>query len=206
MAFAFVLVRSLSFGAHATCAVKAQLTGQEIAQCTGYTTNQQHKRLCGRYLSRKLVAEATRCALHQVQIAHEKGRAPQVLGPKRLNLSLTYSDTHAVAVVSAAPVGIDAETIRPLDDLDTLIEAMCHSSERKWLDALSPEARLKVFYKIWTSKEAVLKALGEGLSIEPCRIALCGQTGTMSFDGCETDWTAQFLSESGGDVVCIAKL
>ena len=129
-----------------------------------------------------------------------------ILGTSNFCLSLSYSGTRAVAAIANGPIGVDAETIRPLDDLDTLIAETCHCSEQVVLNGTDPTDRLRKFYEIWTGKEAYLKALGAGLSIAPERISLSEHPGRVFLDGCDTGWSVYFFCEMGGEVVSIAKL
>lgn len=81
---------------------------------------------------------------------------------------LQFSIAHSGAMVWTAfchghPVGIDVEQMRPLPDL-AQIAAMLHPAERQAITRCSPHDT-SAFYRCWTRKEAVLKALGQGLSI-----------------------------------------
>ncbi len=71
------------------------------------------------------------------------------------------------------PVGVDLETIsRPIGDLDALIGTACTAHEQACLAALPPALRHRHFLTIWTGKEAVLKGLGLGLSVDPRDVAV----------------------------------
>ncbi|TLY37036.1 MAG: 4'-phosphopantetheinyl transferase superfamily protein [Nitrospirae bacterium] len=71
--------------------------------------------------------------------------------------SLSHKCRYVAAVVSSSPVGIDIEEIRPrADDLMAYI-----ADEQEW--ALAARRDWKTFFRYWTAKEAVLKAVGIGL-------------------------------------------
>ena len=61
-----------------------------------------------------------------------------------------------------APVGIDVEEERDIPDLPDLA-AQLHPEEQADLRLLPLHRRKTAFYRCWTRKEAVLKALGTGL-------------------------------------------
>lgn len=206
MSFSSVRFAALPFASLSTDALRAQLTDQEIAQCADYASGERHKHLCGRLLCRQIVSEATGCPLGEAPVAHDGDRGPTILGTSNLCLSLSYSGTRAVAAIANGPIGVDAETIRHLDDLDTLIAETCHCSEQAVLNGLDPTDRLRKFYEFWTGKEAFLKGLGAGLSIAPERISLSEHPGCVFLDGCKTRWSVYLMGEIGGEVVSLAKL
>ena len=83
-----------------------------------------------------------------------------------LEFNLSHSDRYAlIALSDAGAVGVDIERAR--DDVDAvrLAERFFSKSEANVV-ATAGERTLEVFYSIWTQKEALVKALGEGLSIE----------------------------------------
>lgn len=79
------------------------------------------------------------------------------------NLSHCTSSV-AIALVEStdkSAVGVDVECFREMDDLESMIEMVCHPDEKQQLDIC--DDRSKGFFKLWTAKEALLKACGSGL-------------------------------------------
>ncbi len=63
-------------------------------------------------------------------------------------------------------VGIDVEEIRPIDDLLSIARSQYTPQEYAFILA-QPSGRLeRAFFRCWTRKEAYVKALGKGLSIQ----------------------------------------
>jgi 4'-phosphopantetheinyl transferase len=87
--------------------------------------------------------------------------APAHRSPLRFNASHS-GDIVLVAFAVEREIGVDIETIRPLDDLDGLVRSAFSAQERSGIFAAAD--RLASFYAAWTRKEAVVKALGVGLS------------------------------------------
>jgi 4'-phosphopantetheinyl transferase len=87
--------------------------------------------------------------------------APEREAPFRFNVAHS-GDVVLVAVALDREVGIDVEAIRPIDDLDSLVRATFSEREQRGISA-APD-RLASFFATWTRKEAVVKALGQGLS------------------------------------------
>jgi 4'-phosphopantetheinyl transferase len=95
----------------------------------------------------------------------EKNTAGAPLPSNGLYWSVTHKPDNVAAVVAPRPVGIDIEALRPCNpSLHRRI-----ADEREW--ALAPERSDRFFFRFWTAKEAVLKAVGTGLTgLERCRI------------------------------------
>ncbi|WP_300035375.1 4'-phosphopantetheinyl transferase superfamily protein [uncultured Roseobacter sp.] len=72
--------------------------------------------------------------------------------------------TALIAVSQGAEIGLDFEIRRPVPELFG-IARMFHPAERQLLSHVPASERLDWFYRIWTRKEAVLKAIGTGLSV-----------------------------------------
>ncbi|WP_094854340.1 4'-phosphopantetheinyl transferase family protein [Bordetella genomosp. 10] len=95
----------------------------------------------------------SRAALRQAG-AGTRGDAPRAW-------SLSHSDGHAL--VARAPagwrVGVDLERRRPRD-VAALAQWCCDAGEQAHLAALPEARRLAFFYRLWTLKEAFIKAAG----------------------------------------------
>lgn len=98
--------------------------------------------------------------------------APTQGGPMP-SFNLTHTRGFAAcAVRRGAPVGIDAEDIRRPVEAAAIAARWYTPSERRLLDRLPAERRTEMFFRIWTLKEAIVKATGHGLRIEPQRFAV----------------------------------
>jgi 4'-phosphopantetheinyl transferase len=80
----------------------------------------------------------------------------------RFNLSHT-SGKALIGVVLGRELGIDIERHRPMDDLDGMAETVMSSTELEQWQSLPAHDRKPAFYRLWTRKEAYLKAIGLGL-------------------------------------------
>lgn len=98
------------------------------------------------------------------------GREPDI----RFNVSHS-SDLALFAFAQQHEVGIDVEYIRALDDLDALIAQVCTPEEQAELDAVSADQRTHAFFRLWTYKEACMKAAGMGLLVIPNQIQAAGR-------------------------------
>jgi len=97
--------------------------------------------------------------------AHGK---PYVTRPATaLEFSLSHGGGLAVVAVSrAGPVGVDTERLLQ-DGAAREIASALHPLEREEIAATHPVARRALVTRLWTRKEAYLKAIGTGLAREP---------------------------------------
>jgi 4'-phosphopantetheinyl transferase len=90
----------------------------------------------------------------------------------RLHFNLTHCHNLAAIILSThGPVGIDVEETSRAPDLLECVETFCHPLEITTLPT-SPTPRANELLRLWTHKEAVLKALGTGLSQPPQQIRI----------------------------------
>lgn len=83
-----------------------------------------------------------------------------------LHFNLSHSDdTLLLAVCNFADIGVDLEVIKPRHHLENLVERCFSPRESAYWHALSGEERLQVFFRLWTKKEAFVKAVGRGLAL-----------------------------------------
>lgn len=85
-------------------------------------------------------------------------------GDARLGFNLAHSGSCAlVAVARRRRVGIDLEAVRELPELDGIVQRHFSAREGRELRALAPDRRREAFFRGWARKEAVAKAVGDGL-------------------------------------------
>ncbi len=95
----------------------------------------------------------------------EKDENGAPLPSNGIHWSLTHKSAFVAAVCSPHPVGIDIERLRQVSR--GLEERLASPAE--W--DLAPTVDRSLFFRYWTAKEAVLKAVGKGLTgLSRCRI------------------------------------
>ena len=97
----------------------------------------------------------------------EYGKPELVDSQNHDGLQFNTSHSHGMALVTVSrgrAVGVDVEWIRPLPDLEALIETCLSTDEQRQIAACSGGRRREAFFNCWTCKEAVLKVRGQGLS------------------------------------------
>jgi 4'-phosphopantetheinyl transferase len=94
---------------------------------------------------------------------------PSVVTP-RVSAGLSFNASHSgtcavIAVARSGRIGIDVERLHPLVEAESIAARFFAANEAAALAALHPRDRVEGFFNAWTRKEAVVKALGGGLSI-----------------------------------------
>ncbi len=85
--------------------------------------------------------------------------------PAAISFNVSHGGRHGlIAVAPSGRLGVDVEERAARRDLDGLIGTAFAPNERADLAALRGSRKLHAFYRVWTMKEALLKALGTGLS------------------------------------------
>jgi 4'-phosphopantetheinyl transferase len=83
-----------------------------------------------------------------------------------LEFNITHSgELMLVALTTDRNVGIDVERIRPMADIRRMIELYFSPGDFEELSSYNESERLAAFFCGWTRKEALLKAIGEGLQL-----------------------------------------
>jgi 4'-phosphopantetheinyl transferase len=116
------------------------------------------RKLLGEYLGER--AERLRFAegLHgKLALAHTSAS---------LHFNVSHSGTRALLVFATdRAVGVDIERVESRKDALDLVPSVFTPDERARLQRTPPDERIAMFYRLWTGKEAFLKAAGGGLSI-----------------------------------------
>ncbi|MFG2052731.1 4'-phosphopantetheinyl transferase family protein [Micromonospora sp. NPDC048930] len=122
-----------------------------------------------RELTRRLLRRAGGALLDRAEaeigVRRTPGGRPEVYVPDGRTLPVSVSHVDGLVVVAArpgGPVGVDVERRRTLPAV-ALAERWYHPAEAAWLRARDGAGRELDFLRLWTAKEAVGKALGDGL-------------------------------------------
>jgi len=84
---------------------------------------------------------------------------------RSLEFNLSHSGNLAIYAFSwGRRLGIDLERVRPMPDEDRFADRFFSARESALVRSLAGDGKLAAFFTIWTCKEAVLKADGDGLA------------------------------------------
>lgn len=116
----------------------------------------------GRGRVRELLARRLACEPADVDFVYSKhGKPALASGTLHFNLSHAHG-LAALALSNDFEVGIDIERVRPIEE--GIAQRFFSPAELAGLNALPVKDQLAGFFRCWTRKEAIVKAIGEGLS------------------------------------------
>lgn len=160
---------------------------------------------------RELLAErlgAPPRALRFGASAHGRPVLAAPAGAPAFAFNVSHSGAHALlALSSAREVGIDVELLTQGADWCALSAVACTQAERATLACLPDASRARAFVRIWTAKEAVLKAVGVGIAedLQSFSIDPREDGGAATVPGAHADALRfHWLDELPGATACVA--
>jgi 4'-phosphopantetheinyl transferase len=188
------------------------LSAEEQRRAERLYFERDRQRFVGRRVAlRMILAEYLDVRPNQVQIVVGADGKPVVVTDRAdIRFSCSHSSGSALVAISfGTDVGVDVERSRALPELDEM--ARLNYSEDEWLELqrMTGSARQHDFFRLWTAKEAVLKATGDGLRRQLDSVLLCGAHGPDSqvarIDGdASRRWLVAWFSPESGYVACVA--
>ena len=119
---------------------------------------------------RALLCERLSCGNEELAFeSAEHGKPYAVVrgAPAGIQFNMSDSEAHGlIAIAPAGRVGVDVEERSVERDIDGLAETVFGRDEQAHVAAARGQARVHRFYRLWTMKEALLKALGTGLALD----------------------------------------
>ena len=111
--------------------------------------------------ARQRLSEAAGVSPLEVGIIHDEKGKPLWKGGS-LSVSFSHSGSYIAVAVGREAVGVDVEKKRKA--VPAVAKRWFRPEENALLETLSEPERTRLFFRLWTMKEAALKYAGEGLS------------------------------------------
>lgn len=136
------------------------------ARCFLFAENRRHY-VIGRGWLRVLLGRYLDMAPARLEFRYGARGKPYLLPPAStapVCFNLAHTESLAlVAVTRDQAVGVDVERVRPVADAEAVAARYFSPREQHELRVLPPGARAETFLRLWTGKEACMKAVGCGL-------------------------------------------
>ena len=130
----------------------------------------------------------------------------------RVHFNSAHSeDLFLTAASRICPLGVDVERIRLIENTDDLVkQLLCTTEELAW-SKVAESQKVSAFFRLWTCKEACLKATGEGITGRLQEVAvtfLPGEPARLlrppAMPIPNEDWTLRELEPAGNFAAALA--
>jgi len=99
------------------------------------------------------------------ELAVDAAGKPFLRGSQNLHFNISHAGDYVVCAVAGCPVGIDIEA-ETIIDCEGIARFAYNAADHRAWRAQPPEDKLAYFYRLWTLKESLSKAVGLGLSLD----------------------------------------
>jgi 4'-phosphopantetheinyl transferase len=142
------------------------LSSDELSRANRFRFARDRERfIAAHVMLRSVLARYMGVAPELLQFQAAAHGKPHLAGASPVSFNLSHSgELTAVAVSRGRQVGIDVEQVREVDDIDRVCRLIASPAEERCFRQLPEASRAVAFFSCWTRKEAVVKAMGAGLS------------------------------------------
>ncbi len=157
---------------------------------------ERHRRrfVVGRAATREIVGRCAEIEPRRVAFEYGPHGKPALAGGGGIEFNVSHSGDRAfIAVVRGRTVGGDIEVRRDVPDADAIARRFFNEREAAWIRDSDGTAKSDAFLRLWTRKEAYVKAVGGGLSIPLDGVDVFGGAGAagpvLTADDGAATWT-----------------
>jgi len=145
---------------------RALLAADEQARLSRFRFEaDQQKYAIGRGLLRTLLAPYLARPAQDIRFAYNDAGKPFLADHPDIAFNLAHAgDLLLLGIRRHAPLGVDVEFIRPVEDMTRLAATYFSPDETRLIASAALESQPALFYRAWVRQEALLKALGQGFS------------------------------------------
>ena len=190
---------------------RALLSGDERARADRFVYDRHRRRYTvAQAHLRRVLAELTGTPPDEIGFRFGRHGKPFLPGGPSFNQSHS-EERIVIAVAAAGRLGVDIEGIREVKHMLALADKNFAADESARLRAAPARERLALFFRLWTRKEAFLKALGVGLthslrsfSVDPSPRAVRGLLAAGNLPEDPAEWHLGGVPCSAGAEAALA--
>lgn len=153
------------------------LDNSELERRNGFVHSTARRRftLC-RAVLREIVCCNLNCRNDELSFAVSRfGKPFACVGgtPADISFNVSHGGRHGlIAVAQQGQIGVDVEERNTGRKLDSYISTLFAPGERAELERSQGNKKVELFYRLWTMKEALVKAAGDGLTLDTCEFEI----------------------------------
>ena len=153
---------ALSDGAELMPRLRGLLEPAELERATRYRLPDDQLRFgCTRGLLRVLLARYTNQPPDRIEFVPGVNRKPELRWPGGWHFNVSHSGNWILIAIGKVRVGVDLEWVKPDFAFHDLMPSSFSPAEQQYIDACANTRQC--FYRLWTRKEALVKATGKGI-------------------------------------------
>jgi 4'-phosphopantetheinyl transferase len=162
-----VVAASLSAGPDELEQLTRVLSADERERAARYRWERDRRKfIVGRGRLRHELGARLGRAADEIRFRYGANGKPGLDGDRGLSFNLSHSDDlMLVAICNGHDVGVDVERLRPFPEMAGVASEFLTRAELDRLSSVDEAERLVTVYRMWTRREAWLKARGVGLSV-----------------------------------------
>jgi 4'-phosphopantetheinyl transferase len=159
---------SLDFGSDALAPLLPLLSTEERQRADAFLLPAPRKQfIFARAALRTVLARYLGSPPEACRFETNRWGKPSLSPASDLRFNLSHAGDQAlIAVARGFDIGVDIERHRPLEDIAAMARMVMCAHEFSFWAALPIAEQTTSFYRVWTCKEAVSKAIGRGLSVD----------------------------------------
>lgn len=114
-----------------------------------------------RALLKLILARHTGLKLSEIKIEKDKNKKPYLPSQGSLHFNLSHAKDYAIIAIGNSAIGVDLEYLNRDFDFAEILHNSFSGREKQLI--LAANNKTEAFFKLWTRKEAVVKATGKGI-------------------------------------------
>lgn len=120
----------------------------------------------GRAMLRSVLAGHLGIAQSSIDLKTSEYGKPQLADESvGVHFNLSHSgELVLLALARGMEIGVDVEQLRPVKRRDQIARGILSEAQWRTYEAMNGDQRQQAFFRVWTRKEAIVKATGRGLS------------------------------------------
>ena len=144
---------------------KRWLAPDEVRRAEGMVNPVLHARfVVSRGLRRQVLAGVLGCEPEDVLIVEDAGAKPRLRDGNGWDFNLSHAGDYVALVIGCGEVGVDLEKMRPVREMEAVVERYFHPDECAAWRRVSQQEQEGAFFLLWSAREAAIKCAGTGLA------------------------------------------
>ena len=140
------------------------LSEEERKRASRFLKDQdRHYFVVARGLLRELSGQYCRCSASEIKISYHPLGKPYLLNNTAIQFNLSHAGDKVLFAFSKQVIGVDLEYKQRKISIEEIAKRFFSKVEYCELMSLPPEQQSDGFFKVWTCKEAFIKAQGSGI-------------------------------------------